>query len=224
MIIIVSPPLNLIEVSEPRRALDGGKRVPFGEFTKRFNTVWYRDFSVGRVFFRRLGQLGRDEANLEYYLEHPEFAQLEQDRAILGEFLSKGVPLDKPHMDKLEKLNLAMIPLKKAHQSKCIIDIDEHGVEHKAFPDMRAYDAFLSALQPEEVDVVYAILAEMIKTEPITEESHAMLLLAKEYGVPLAEGLTVENMTAEIADALAENTIMVAEENQRAMSKVQNAK
>ena len=220
---MVAPPLNPIEISEPRRALEGGKRISFADLAKRYDTVWYIDTSLGRVFFRKLGQLARDEANLEYAIAHPEFVQMVQDAEILREFQSKGVPLDKPHLDKLEKLNRDLIPVQKVYASKCIVDIDEAGVEHKAFPDMKAYDAFLSSLQPDEVDAVYAILRDMTSPAPITEESHTMLLLAKEYGVPLAEGLTLENMSAEIADALVENATIVSEENQRAMAKVRNA-
>jgi len=214
----VSPPLNLIEVTEPRLALAGGKRVPFADLANRFDKIWYRDLSLGRVFFRHLGQLGRDEANLEYALEHPEFAQMVQDADILREFQSKGIPLDKPHLEKLEKLNRALIPVQKLHASKCIIDIDEGGKEHKAFPNMRAYDAFLSSLQPSEVDTVYAILREMTSLAPITEESHTLIALAKEYHIPLAEGLTVENMSAEIADALVENAVIQADAARREMS------
>lgn len=182
-----------------------GKRVPYGTLASRFRKRWFLDTSLGRVFFRRLGQLGRDEANMEYALAHPEFEQLVLDAEILREFVSKGIPLDKPHTEKLAALNRAMIPMQKLQASKCIIDIDEAGREHKAFESMEDYDAFLSSLQPSEVDTVYAILREMTSTEPITEESHVMLALAKEYGIPIAEGLTLENMSAEIADALTEN-------------------
>lgn len=217
---MVAPPLNLIEVSEPKLALAGGKRVPFGELTKRFNKRWKLDTSLGRVFFKRLSQLDRDAVYVQYATEHPEFAQMVQDAEILREFQEKGVPLDKAHQEKLTNLNRMLIPVQKLQASRCILDIDESGKERPAFASMDEYDAFLSALQPGEVDTVYAILRDMVSTAPITEESHMLLAVAKEYGIPIAEGLTVDNMSAEIADALVENTQLIGEETRREMTRL----
>ena len=217
---MVAPPLNLIEVSEPRLALAGGKRVPFGELTKRYNTKWYIDTSLGRVFFKRLSQLDRDALYVQYATEHPEFAQMVQDAEILREFQEKGVPLDKAHTDKLANLNRMLIPVQKLQASRCVLDIDESGKWRSAFASMDEYDAFLSALQPGEVDMVYAILRDMTSTAPITEESHTLLALAKEYNIPIAEGLTLDNMSAEIADALVENATLIGEETRREMTRL----
>jgi hypothetical protein len=211
--------VNLIEVTGPEAYTDG-VRVPYEELRKRYRERWYVDTSLGRVFFKRLSQLDRDAVYVQYASEHPEFAQMVQDAEILREFQAKGVPLDKAHMDKLANLNRMLIPVQKVQASRCILDIDESGGEHPAFDNMTDYDAFLSALQPDEVDRIYAILREMTSTAPITEDSHVLLALAKEYGIPIAEGLTVDNMSAEIADALVDNAEKVSEETRREMAKL----
>jgi hypothetical protein len=128
--------------------------------------------------------------------------------------------LDKEHLEKLAGLNRAMIPIQKLQAATCIVDIDEHGKEKPAFASMTDYDAFLSALLPEEVDALYAILRDMTSTTPITEESHTILALAKEYNIPLADGLTAENMTAEIADALVENAQVQGDALRHEMTKL----
>jgi hypothetical protein len=197
-----------------------GKRVPFGELSKRFAKRWYVDMSVGRVIFRRLGQLDRDRIYVDYSVSHPEFADMVQDAEILREFQATGVPLDKPHLEKLAGLNRAMIPIQKLQAATCIVDFDEGGNERPAFASMTDYDAFLSALLPEEVDALYAILRDMTSTAPITEDSHTILALAKEYNIPLADGLTAENMSAEIADALVENAQVQGDAFRHEMAKL----
>jgi hypothetical protein len=215
----VPPPLNLIEVVEPS-AFRTGKRVPYGDLLARLRKRWYVDTSLGRVFFKRLSQLDRDRIYVEYANAHPEFADMVQDAEILKEFVSKGVPLDKPHLEKLATLNRMLIPVQKLQAATCILDIDERGNEKPAFGSMEEYDAFLSALQPPEVDMIYSLLNEMVSTTPITEESHVMLALAKEYNIPLAKDLTLENMTAEIADALVENAEAQSEAMRKELSKL----
>ncbi len=210
--------MNLIEVSEPE-AYVAGNRVPFGELLKRFQKRWYVDTSLGRVFFKRLSQLDRDRIYVEYANNNPEFPQMVQDAEILREFQSKGVPLDKPHMEKLERLNRMLIPIQKLQAATCVLDIDERGKEKPAFASMEVYDAFLSALQPAEVDAIYAILRDMTSTAPITEDSHTMLALAKEYNIPIAKDLTLENMPAEIADALVDNAEKVGDAMRREMAR-----
>lgn len=200
---MVSPPLDLIEI-DARHAPkpDDYKRVSWGQITKELDKVWYLDLSVGRVFFRRLGQLKRDDVNIAWAREHPEFVQLVQDAEVLREFAENGVPLDPAHRKKLEDLNLAMLPVEKMQYLECIYDQAEDGTFVKAMHTMAELDGFLSALEPKEVDKVYAVLREMVTSRPITEESKMLLMLAQEFNIPLAKDLTADNMTAEMTDAL----------------------
>lgn len=222
MIDMVAPPTNLIEIDEPS-PIEPGNRVPWSELTKARNRKWKLDTSVGPIYFRRLGQSRRDDINLAYAREHPEFVSLTQEVAVLRDFLRQGIPLDQAHAKKLEDLNVALIPVYRAQYIACIVEPDGKGGWVEPIKTLDDLDGLLMALNPDEVDNVYAALREMIDSRPITESSEVLLTVAQEFGVPLADGLTLENMTAEMADALVGTVEHRAEAMRRELKKAANA-
>ena len=199
-----TPPMDLIEIDSRKMPKpDDYRRVSWGDVTKALDKYYYVDLSVGRVFFKRLGQFARDAVNIRYAREHPEFAQMAQDAEILREFADNAIPLDQAHMQKLQDLRVALMPVEKYHYLECIYDLKDDGTFVHPMTTVTELDSFFTVLLPAEVDRVYGILRELITSRPITDESKTLLLLAQEFGIPVAKDLTADNMTAEMADALA---------------------
>ena len=186
--------------------------------------MWYLDTSLGKVFFKRLGQLKRDEVNLQWARTHPEFIEMVQDAETLREFAENGVKLDPAHRKKLADLNTAMMPIEKMMYLECVMTQDDAGEFVKAMPTLHDLDAFLSALEPQEVDKVYTILRDMITSRPITQESSMLLMVAQEYNIGLAKDLTLDNMTAEIGDALIQSMADRGEALQGEMRRMKDGK
>lgn len=225
MIEIVAPPMNLIEIDAGRLPKpDDYKRVSWGEITKAYGAAWYMDLSVGRVFFKRLGQIRRDDVNARWAREHPEFVEIVRELDILREFADNGVPLDHAHTKKLEELNFALMPIEKLQYLECVFDQGDDGKLHKCLNSVDELDAFLSALLPAEVDAVYAALREMITSRPITEDSKVLLMIAQEYHIPIAKDVSLDTMTAEMADALVNTVVEKGEAMRAEMGRLSNAK
>jgi hypothetical protein len=215
--------MDLIEIDARKMPKpDDYRRVSWGEVTKALDKYYYVDLSVGRVFFRRLGQFARDAVNIRYAREHPEFAQMAQDAEILREFADNGIPLDDAHMRKLQDMREALMPVEKWHYLECIYDQKDDGTFVHPMTTVAELDAFFTVLLPAEVDRVYQILQEMITSRPITDESKTLLLLAQEFGIPVAKDLTADNMTAEMTDALASALVARGEEMRAEMGRLKN--
>jgi hypothetical protein len=215
--------MDLIEIDARKMPKpDDYRRVSWGEVTKALDKYYYVDLSVGRVFFKRLGQFARDAVNIRYAREHPEFAQMAQDAEILREFADNGIPLDPAHLQKLQDLRDALRPVEKMHYLECIYDQKNDGIFVHPMTTVAELDAFFTVLLPAEVDRVYQILQEMITSRPITDESKTLLLLAQEFGIPVAKDLTADNMTAEMTDALASALVARGEEMRAEMGRLKN--
>jgi hypothetical protein len=92
--------------------------------------------------------------------------------------------------------------------------------ENPKFVSLEDYDAFLTALDAEEVTKLYVLLSELTSVRSATASCEILLTIAKEYGIPLSNDLTLENMTAEQADILVNTLEKKGELMKREMDKI----
>ena len=88
------------------------------------------------------------------------------------------------------------------------------------FTILEEYDAFLTALDAEEITKLYTLLSELTSIRSATASCEILLTIAKEHGIPLSPGLTLETMTAEQADVLVNTLEKKGELMKREMEKI----
>ena len=102
--------------------------------------------------------------------------------------------MDTAHLEKIENCGRLLRDQQRLFSMACFAE--------PVFKDLEEYDAFLTALNSEEVEKLYALLGELTSVRSATASCEILLTIAKEYGIPISKDLTLENMTAEQADIL----------------------
>lgn len=218
-----NPPLaDLIEYDTvvPWKSI---KRVPLERLRKQHAKRWKLSTSLGEVVLKKLSQLDLDRISIELVTERPEYLEIIDRVKTLKEFADGGVPLNPEHIDELNSLGQKLIPFQRQFSRACFVDYvcdrcmgegrinwnegkadcpkcQGSGAGSKEVPMFKTeetYDAFLSSLQPQEVDKLYRVLEELTSAQPPGEVSSSVIAICKEFGIPLADDLTGENMTAE---------------------------
>jgi hypothetical protein len=72
------------------------------------------------------------------------------------------------------------------------------------FNTSEEYDAFISALKPEEVEALYPILADLSSARLPGEVAGMGVVLAKEFDIPLTKDIAIDTMTAQQGTALSD--------------------
>jgi len=228
---VPTPPLDLVEY-EGRPPFADFKPVSMDDYIEQNETRWAFRTSIGDVVLKKLSQMDRDRINVAFFEERPDLVVILTEAQRLREFQRKGIPLDAEHEKKLESSAKLLRPLQVLFSMACFVKykfdesgailLDEEGrpKEFPMFETLRVYDAFLTALNAEEVDRVYTLLTELTSIRSATASCEILLLIAKEYGIPISKNLTLKNMTAEQADILVNTLEKKGELMKREMDKI----
>ena len=187
------PPLDLVEY-EGRPPFADFKPVSMDEYIKSYKKRWAFRTSIGDVVLKKLGQLDRDRIAIEFFENKPELIEVLKEANTIRDFQRRGVPLDAAHLEKMENCGRLLRDQQRLFSMACFAE--------PIFKDLEEYDAFLTALNSEEVEKLYALLGELTSVRSATASCEILLTIAKEYGIPISKDLTLENMTAEQADIL----------------------
>jgi len=198
------------------------------EITEQHRTKWLFRSSVGDVVLRKLSQVDRDEVNIEFFKQRPELIPVLREAEYLNGLLERGIPLNPEHMKKLEDCGKELRVQQRLFSMECFIlpdGKDDKGEDKwmHAFATPEDYDAFLTALNEEEIGRVYTLLNELTSIRPASVSCAALLLVAKEFGIPIAKDLTMGNMTAEQAEVLANTLVKRGEAVEKEIEKVRDA-
>jgi hypothetical protein len=188
-----TPPLDFVEY-ESRPPFADFKAVCMDEYIKSYKKRWAFRTSIGDVVLKKLGQLDRDRISVEFFENKPELIEILKEAQTLRDFQRRGIPLDENHLTKLESCGKQLRNQQRLFSMACFVE--------PKFADLEEYDAFLTALNAEEVDKLYTLLSELTSVRSATASCEILLTIAKEYGIPISKDLTLENMTAEQADIL----------------------
>ena len=206
-----TPPLDLVEF-EGRPPFADFKPVSMDDYIKSFRKRWCFRTSIGDVILKKLGQLDRDRILVEFYDAHPELVEVLKEVDRLREFHRRGIPLDAEHQMKMESCAKQISAQARLFSMACF--------EIPKFEDLEEYDAFLTALDSDEVTKLYILLSELTSARSATASCEVLLTIAKEYGIPISKDLTLENMTAEQADILVNTLEKKGELMKREMGKI----
>jgi hypothetical protein len=184
--------------------------------------------SVGDVVLRKLSQMDRDDINTDFFQQRPQLIPALKEAERLNELRRRGIPLNAEHMNRLEDAARELRPQQRLYAMACFVlpdGKDEKGEDKwkHAFETLEDYDAFLTALDADEVERLYAHLTELTSIKSASATCDALLMVAKEFGIPIAKDLTLENMTAEQAEVLMNTLVKRGEDMQEAIEKAQDA-
>jgi hypothetical protein len=208
---VPTPPLDLVEY-EGRPPFADFKPVCMDDYIKSYKKRWAFRTSIGDVVLKKLTQLDRDRILTVFFEEKPELIEVLKQAEQLRNFERRGIPLDAAHIEKMESCGKLLRDQQRLFSMACF--------ENPKFVSLEDYDAFLTALDAEEVTKLYVLLSELTSVRSATASCEILLTIAKEYGIPLSKDLTIENMTAEQADILVNTLEKKGELMKREMDKI----
>lgn len=217
------PPLDLIEF-ESSVPVSDFKPISMKSISAQHRIKWLFRSSVGDVVLQKLSQMERDRINVDFFGERPELVPTLKEVERLNDIKRRGIPLNDEHMKKLEDYGRALRPQQRLFSMACFVlpdGKDETGRDKwkPAFETLEQYDAFLTALDGDEITKIYIFLSELTSIRSASASCEILLMVAKEFGIPIAKDLTMENMTAEQAEVLANTLVKRGEEIERQIEK-----
>jgi hypothetical protein len=171
------------------------KRVPLADILAMHRQVYKFESSLGTMLLRRLTQLDLEAVSIKLSKEHPEYAKIGAQAAPLWQMLEGGGQLSPEEMERLQALAEQLQPYTHEYAVRCFIEPaikDGTELSHLLF-EMKAKD---------EREKLLMLLTLLANPSPDGKVETVGLLLSQEFGIPLAEGLTVENMPAQTATVL----------------------
>ena len=199
------------------------KPIAMDEISEQHRTKWLFRSSVGDVILKKLGQMDRDRISVDFFEQRPELIPILKEADYLNRLMERGIPLNPEHMKKLEDCGRNLRVQQRLFSMACFVLPDGDDKWKPAFETLEDYDAFLTALNEEEVNRLYTFLTELTSIRPASASCDALLLVAKEFGIPIAKDLTMGNMTAEQAEVLANTLVKRGEAVEKEIEKVRGA-
>lgn len=223
----MAPRMDMLEFEGPVPVSDF-KPISMGKIIDQHRKKWLFRSSVGDVVLEKLSQIRRDDVNIDFFEQRPELVSVLKEAERLNEFARRGAPLNAEHMKKLEDAARTLRPQQRLFSMACFVlpdGKDDKGEDKwkPAFETLEQYDAFLTALNSEEVERVYTLLNELTSIQSASASCAVLLTVAKEFGIPIAKDLTLENMTAEQANILVNTLVEQTKETTKAIEAAQDA-
>ena len=220
-----APPLDLVEY-EGRPPFADFKPVCMDDYIKSYKKRWAFRTSIGPVYLKKLTQFDRDRILTVFFEEKPELIEVLKQAERIREFQRKGISVNNTDMTELENCGALLRDQQRLFSMACFVKYKPPRIgrprdeEEPMFATLEDYDAFLTALDAEEVTKLYILLSELTSIRSATASCEILLTIAKEHGIPLSAGLTLENMTAEQADILVNTLEKKGELMKREMDKI----
>lgn len=135
--------------------------------------------------------------------EHPECAKIQDEARELWRIRDKGGKLDAAQQERLEQLSAQLVPYSDEYAARCFVTHDEDDKEILLLGGAQDLSDLLFEIRnPKETQELLTLLAILANPSPDGTIDTVGLMLAKAFHIPLADDLTVENMTAQQAVAL----------------------
>ncbi|OPZ61532.1 MAG: hypothetical protein BWY85_02377 [Firmicutes bacterium ADurb.Bin506] len=142
--------------------------------------------AIGDIVLKRITALEAEEATISAINADPDFAGMVErahDLATIG----SGNGMSAEQLLEYESIGKRLEPHAMRMGLYCFVDPKISTVEE--------FDALLSALG-EEAGGLRALIGQLSSTKLDGEVVSSALAISKEYGIPLTNDLTIENMTA----------------------------
>lgn len=172
------------------------KKVPMKDLLEQHRKRFVCQTSVGDIVLKKLTHCAMEEVVIKLTKDDPKYLSIAQrGRHIWQKFRDK-TELTEDEAKLLEEYHVKLAPFAKHYALACI--------EEPEVKTLEDYDALMSSLTTEEKAQLQELLLQMINPVPKGEISPVVTVMNKDYGIPLTDDLTMENMTAEQVQALLE--------------------
>jgi len=168
------------------------KRIPLADLLRQHRRRWILKTALGNIVLKRITALEAEEATVNALNSDPDFAGMVERAHEIGLMAEKG--LDIEQMKEYAEIGKRLEPYAMGMGLYCIVDPRVRTVEE--------FDALLSALPERDRGELRALMGQLSSTNINGEVASSALLISKEFGVPLSNDLTIENMTAQQSAAL----------------------
>jgi hypothetical protein len=186
-------PAELFNIKNPS-PLSDEKRIPIAKILAAHRERWDFVCSLGTMRLKRMTLLDQEATIIRLEQEHPEYFEMSKQARELWHLADKGAALSPEQSGQLSALVVKIQPFAHEFSARCF--------EDPALNDGSELSHLLFELQPEEREKLLGVLAKLANPSPNGKVETVGLSLAKEFGLKLAEDLTVENMTAQQATVL----------------------
>jgi len=163
-------------------------RVPMKDLLADHRKQWVLKTHLGNIVLRRLTRVSMEQVAIRLSQSQEEYFRLAEAKVPLWEKMQQGVELSPEEFKSAADIAAHMAPFLVEYFLPCFVE--------PALANVEEYDALVSHLRQDEQEQLQELLAQLITTRPIGDSGKAELQIAKEYGVPLSNDLTMENMTA----------------------------
>lgn len=173
------------------------KRVPMGKILAMHREAWDYECSLGTIRLRRMSLDDQQKTVIRLEETFPDYRELSRQARESYQMVKQNVAFSPEQTIALVELDKKLQPFSDEFLVCCFVDpVLKNGEE---------LHHLLFELQPDERPVLVAALSWMSNPSPDGKVETVGLTLAREFGLKLADDLTLENMTAQQATVLAEH-------------------
>lgn len=164
------------------------RRISIASLLKQHRKRWVLKTSIGDVVLKRITALEAEEATVNALNSDPDFAGMVERAHELG-LLAAADNMTGEQLLEYETIGKRLEPHAMRMGLYCIVDPKVSSVEE--------FDALLSALPDDERGELKAVIGQLSSTDIQGEVASSALMVSREYNIPIANDLTIENMTAQ---------------------------
>lgn len=178
------------------------RRIALAPLLEQHRKRWLLRTGVGDIVLKRITALEAEQVTVEAMAD-PDFVGMVERAHVLSAKAS-GPGLEGDELQEYLDIGNLLAPFAQRIALKCIVSPSVGNEEE--------YLTLLNALTVEERRALEDLLRQLSRTDVDGEVATSALVLSEKYGIPLANDLTVENMTAQQSAALSQ---LVSAENER---------
>ncbi len=190
--------LKLIEFEgetpdEIRQRLVPAKDIVLGHRKK-----WAVPTSLGYVVLRKPTELERQEVSIRL-MSDPDYARAQIELQPLTQAMREaertGTEMSLEDVLRMRKLGVQVAPKQREYMLLAII-------EPAWIKTVEDLNGFLDSLPEAEASLLFDTMTEIVRAKPEQRVAGGLLEMARRFNIPLPPDLTLENLTAELADAM----------------------
>ncbi len=185
-------PIMEFDIDDLAKVQENLRRVPMGEVRMQHRKRYLVRTSAYDIILKRILEDDIERIIFGTLNDMPEYLELSK-RYIHLKKMAAGLGLTSNEMEELNALEEKMLPVGRQLEMACFVDPKLESEED--------YDALRNALSFADRQELGKVLEDLTNPSVGAAVSKG-LAVAHKYGIPLPEDLTLENMTAQQADAL----------------------
>ena len=184
-----------IEYDGGAPTVDVKDRVPMKDLLADHRKQWVLQTHLGRIVLKRLTRVSMEQVAIRMAQRNEEYMRLGEAKAPLWEKMQAGGELTPEEHQEAADIAAKLAPFVMEFSLPCFVEPVINNIDE--------YDALVTHLHHDEQEALRNLIIELIKPGEVKSVGSGELQVAKEFHVPLAPDLNMENMTARQYSALA---------------------